>query len=399
MPNPKINPVILVSPVENGYVAYDPVVDRLHHLNPAAALIAELSDGGRSIESICALICPLVAEMQPEDVSGWIVKSIDAGLLVWDDSNCAQASELPAAKLLKLTKRLKAAGKVQTAYLCGKRTVELEPDNGDAWYEFGEVAQCVGRREEARSAYQQYFDRNPQDGEIEHLLIALRDETPPSRASDRAIQHIYKNFAPSYEERMVDDLKYAGPARMLEAVRETIGDRNDLTVLDLGCGSGLTGNAFRECAGSLTGVDLSNEMIELARKRQIYDQLELAEITDWLNRGEKLFDLIVSCDCLIYFGDLTNILRAASRRLTSNGILAFSLERGSHAPFHLTDTGRYNHHPDHVHQAAAACGMEILKVFEGFLRMEYGEEVAGLFAVLRNGLAQPPILELKQVTN
>src|ERR1700743_3813395 len=78
MPNPKINPVILVSPVENGYVAYDPVLDRLHHLNPAAALIAELSDGSRSIDNICALICPLVAEMQPEDASNWIVKSIDA---------------------------------------------------------------------------------------------------------------------------------------------------------------------------------------------------------------------------------------------------------------------------------------------------------------------------------
>jgi hypothetical protein len=27
--------------------------------------------------------------------------------------------------------------------------------------------------------------------------------------------------------------------------------------------------------------------------------------------------------------------------------------------------------------------METLKVFEGFLRMEYGEEVAGLYTVLR----------------
>ena len=384
MPNPKVNPVILVSPVENGYVAYDPVLDRLHHLNPAAALIAELSDGSRSIENICALICPLVPEMKPEDASNWIVKSIDAGLLVWDDSNSARASELPAVALLKLTKRLKAAGKVQTAYLCGKRTVELEPDNGDAWYEFGEVAQCVGRREEARAAYQEYFDRNPHDGEIEHLLIALRDETPPSRASDRAIQHIYKNFAPSYEERMVDDLKYAGPARMLEAVRAIIGDRNDLTILDLGCGSGLTGNAFRECAENLIGVDLSNEMIELAQRRQIYTLLECAEITDWLNRGDTLFDVIVSCDCLIYFGDLTNIVRAASRRLKPDGIFAFSLERGTRAPFHLTDTGRYNHHPDHIRDAAAACGMEPVTVTEGFLRMEYGEEVVGLFAILRN---------------
>ena len=42
MPNPIVNPAILMSPVENGYVAYDPVLDRLHQLNPMAALLAEL---------------------------------------------------------------------------------------------------------------------------------------------------------------------------------------------------------------------------------------------------------------------------------------------------------------------------------------------------------------------
>src|SRR5216683_3063542 len=49
MLNPIINPVILLSPVENGYVAYDPVADRIHHLNPIAALLAELCDGSRTI--------------------------------------------------------------------------------------------------------------------------------------------------------------------------------------------------------------------------------------------------------------------------------------------------------------------------------------------------------------
>ena len=41
MDNPALNPAILLSPVENGYVAYDPVSDRLHELNPVAAVIAE----------------------------------------------------------------------------------------------------------------------------------------------------------------------------------------------------------------------------------------------------------------------------------------------------------------------------------------------------------------------
>ena len=64
---------------------------------------------------------------------------------------------------------------------------------------------------------QLYFNPHPEDSEIEHLLIALKDEAPPPRASDQAIPHIYKSFAASYDTRMRDDLKYVGPERLMEA--------------------------------------------------------------------------------------------------------------------------------------------------------------------------------------
>jgi hypothetical protein len=68
MANPKIHPAILLSPVENGYVAYDPASDKLHQLNPMAALLAELSDGTRSVEEIqnlsCGLCCRRIARMR-----------------------------------------------------------------------------------------------------------------------------------------------------------------------------------------------------------------------------------------------------------------------------------------------------------------------------------------------
>jgi predicted TPR repeat methyltransferase len=123
-------------------------------------------------------------------------------------------------------------------------------------------------------------------------------------------------------------------------------------------------------------------MIELARARNIYDRLEIAEITGWLNQGDSLFDLIVSSDCLIYFGDLGPIVSAAARRLARGGLFAFSMERGNRFPFHLTDTGRYSHHPDHVRDAAAQAGFDVVQLNEAFLRYEYGEDVMGLYAVL-----------------
>jgi predicted TPR repeat methyltransferase len=382
MANPTVNPVVLLSPVEGGYVAYDPVLDQLHQLNPVAALITELCDGTRSVDEISALVGPLAPEGNSVTIARWIEEGVKASLLLWEESQPAARRELSAGELSTLTKRLREAGKVQPAYLCGKRTVELKPDDWDAWYDLGEIAQCVGRRDEARMAYEKYLDQHPEDSEIEHLLIALRDDRPPARACDRAIQHIYKNFAASYESRMCEDLKYAGPERLQDAIKTLIGEQTGLAILDLGCGSGLMGANTRWRARELMGVDLSPEMIELARARNLYDRLEVAEITQWLEQSAGQFDLIVSTDCLIYFGDLGPIVRAAARRLKPGGLFAFSMERGTRFPFHLTDTGRYNHHPDHIREVAARSDMSVGALNEAFLRMEYGEEVMGLYAVL-----------------
>jgi len=58
------------------------------------------------------------------------------------------------------------------------------------------------------------------------------------------------------------------------------------------------------------------------------------------------------------------------------------MERGNRYPYHLTDTGRYTHHPDHVRDVAANAGLTVAQLDENFLRMEYDEKVMGLYAVL-----------------
>ena len=381
MPNPILNPAILVSPVEGGYVAYDPASDQLHQLNPTAALIVELCDGSRTSAEIDRLIAPILPEGKSAEVERWIGEALKLGLLVSDGSAAALRS-FSTEELYQLARRLKEHGKTQTTYLCLKRVVEMKPDHWDAWYDLGDAALNVGKRSEGRDAYQKYFEQNPDDAEIEHLLIALRDDAPPPRVSDRTIQCIYKDFADHYDTLMRDDLGYQGPERMQDAIKGVIGDARGLKILDLGCGSGLAGLGLKPFAGHLTGIDLSPEMLALAKARGLYDRLEVAEITDWLERSGERFDIIACCDCLIYFGDLHRIVGAAAKRLNGGGLFAMSMERGSRYPFTLTDTGRYQHHPDHVRDAAAEARMTIARLDEAFLRMEYGTPVTAIYAVL-----------------
>jgi len=63
-------------------------------------------------------------------------------------------------------------------------------------------------------------------------------------------------------------------------------------------------------------------------------------------------------------------------------MFAMSMERGVRYPFGLTDTGRYQHHPDHVRDAAAEARLTVARLDEAFLRMEYGTPVTAIYAVL-----------------
>ena len=91
MINPRISPGILLSPVEEGYVAYDPALDRLHQLNPVAALLMELCDGARSVEDIRALASPLMPEGQAGQIDKWIYDGMEAGLLAPQGGDTAGA--------------------------------------------------------------------------------------------------------------------------------------------------------------------------------------------------------------------------------------------------------------------------------------------------------------------
>lgn len=379
---PAVAPDVLLTPVADGYVAYSTAIDRLYHLNPIAALIAELCNGQRSVKTIQSLVAPLLPEDRQSEVVHWIAKAIQDGLLINSTEATSSPSALDADQLTELASRLREHGKTQTAFLCQQQAATLDPADPRKWKALGEMAHILGRRTDSRYAYERLLEIEPDDAEIQHLLVALRDEAPPERVPDECIRQLYARFSSFYEKQMLKELYYEGPKRLLKAIRKVMGDRPISSVLELGCGTGLFGKLMKPHARRLVGVDLSPEMADIASKRDLYDQLEVAEITRWLDDCRETFDLIVACDTLIYFGDLRQVIGLAAKRLRPGGAVAFSVEQAESAPFRLTDSGRYEHHSDHLRQVAESCGLNIACFREAFMRMEYGEEVIGLFVVM-----------------
>ena len=384
MPKPKLNPAVGLSPVTGGYLAYNSTADVLHELNAMGALLVELCDGSREIEDISELASPFLPAGQSGEVEHWIGKGIAAGLLIWGDGDAVPSRSLSATELADLAANLRRTSRYETAYLCLQRLTDLEPNDSDAWWHLGKAAQSTGRRAEAANAYEKYLGYVNEDASIRHLVTALKDEPPPPRASNECILQTFKSFAPEYDSKMREALSYQAPERLQEMIQSAIGDVSNLGIVDLGCGTGLAGAALKEHAGRLVGIDLSPEMLELAQGRGVYDSLETAEIIEWLTQTEERFDLIVACDSLVYFGDLLPVVAAAAARLRRGGLLAFTTEKGEREPFHLSDSGRYTHHPNHLYQVAAATGQKVVTLEDGFLRTEGGNAVTGLLALLMN---------------
>jgi len=401
--HPAINPAIGLAADESGYLAYDSEVDRLHELNATGALIIELCDGSRSVDEIRVLAAPFLPEdetpapngqpgapsSQADVVARFISEGLESGLLVPVNGVPLPPQQLSPEELTNLIEHLREWGQTQSALRCAKKVTQLTPGDPVAWHTLGRVALAAGERRLAREGYENYFAAHPDDAAIGHVLIALRDEPPPLRASNECVLQNFSEFASNYDSKMREKLNYQAPERLQELILAEMGDAANLAILDIGCGTGLAGVGLKPRAAQLTGIDLSPEMIERSRERGIYDSLEVAEITSWLDHAQIEFDLIVACDCLVYFGDLEPVARVAAMRLKPGGSFAFTVERGEKYPLCLADSGRFTHHPHHIREVAAKSGLLLARLEEGFLRTEAGAEVIGLLALLR----KPPIAE------
>jgi predicted TPR repeat methyltransferase len=379
------NPLVALAPAEDGYLAYDAARHRLHRLNAAAALIVELCDGTRTAEAILADVAPFVADDAGAGCARWMDGALEDGLLETIEPDASGITAPPPDYFSKLASRLRSDGSVRAAFVCQHYATMQTPDDPEQWAALGDIAHIVGRREDAREAYERYLELAPGDAEVEHVLVSLRDAPPPPRAPDECIVQLYARFAEFYERNMRGDLEYRGPELLASALDRTFGSASgSLDVLELGCGTGLVGKPLRSRARRLVGIDLSPDMVERAKATACYDLLEVAEITEWLARSsDREFDLIAAADTFIYFGDLRQVLVPAAARLRPGGRVVFTVERDEGNSFRLTDSGRYVHSETHVHDAARDAGLGIESVDSAVLRYEYGEAVQALVAVLR----------------
>ena len=270
-----------------------------------------------------------------------------------------------------------------------EQSVALDPDNVNTLYNLATL--CNARHKETKAAelLERVLRLAPQHQAAGHMLAALRGATPP-HAPRGYVEEVFDRYAPRFDEHLKTKLGYTAPEALAEMVRRHCAARLPFAAtLDLGCGTGLSGAAFRPLSAHLSGVDLSQHMLHRAREKRLYDHLQQDDLLHFLGNGEERYAAFVVADVLVYVGDPEPLLRLIAQRAAADAIIACSIERCPQQDgvgYVLRPSGRYAHVPASLAACAARHGFAVLAREDHDIRKEDGNWLAGdlfLFSRIR----------------
>ena len=271
------------------------------------------------------------------------------------------------------------------------RVIALDPNNAVAWNNRGNVFIAMQRLEEAVASYDHALAIQPDlTSARDSRFSALLRLRKISRIPGHALRAMFDEIASSFDQLMVDQLQYRGHLHVRTLAELVLPSRKDpWRILDLGCGTGLVGEAFKDmtAGGRLDGIDVAPRMIEAARRRGIYDDLILGDLEMVLAAPGPSYDLIISADTLVYLGDLAPTFSGVAGRLEPGGFFIFACESKDGDGWEQTPAIRFRHSERYLREEAARAGLSFVRVMERTIRSENAEPVAGFTVALRKSAA------------
>ena len=268
--------------------------------------------------------------------------------------------------------------------------VEIDEGKLAKAYEAGLRHEKAGRLKSAATAYRRCLDLDPMDHAGATVRIAAMGlGEPPATAGAAYVATLFDQHADDFEDILLRQLGYRVPAMIAERLSD-IAPGPYSRALDLGCGTGLAGEAVRDRVAELIGVDLSEGMIETCFDKQVYDHLYIGEAVEFLAEFDETepFDLILAADVLPYLGDLSPLFTRSAARMLAGGVLAFSTETMPDETFGARDTmvgphQRFHHRDRFVVDRLDAAGFELVEMLPIVVRMQEGAPAPGHLVLAR----------------
>lgn len=308
------------------------------------------------------------------------------------------SGDLLADRRYRYASSLLEEGDAAAAADLAAQAIEISPAFAAAWFLLGRAhaerfaqergPDASGLHRDAVAAFARARELDPQDRLGAGIRLAALGIGDPLDAMSRGyVTALFDEYAGRFDRHLTRSLAYRGPALLADAVRRAASTRLREPafgeVLDLGCGTGLSGEAIRPAARTLVGVDLSPAMVRKARAKRIYDELHVGDLVAWLGgRPDRSADLAIACDVAVYLGDLAPLWREVARALAPGGLFALTVQSHAGEAVLLGEDGRYAHSEAYLRVLAAQAGLQVALCEAASTRQDRGVDVPGLVIVM-----------------
>jgi predicted TPR repeat methyltransferase len=302
---------------------------------------------------------------------------------VYHYEQCLQNQDVPDEVYFNLGVACMAQGKLKQAVSYYQHFLQQMPQSVQG---HNNLAACLLRQQEVEGAirhYQTALQLEPGNVLAGYALSALLKQESPSATPVSYVQGLFDNYAGYFDQHAEGGLGYQVPKLLAQyTLAPEINLKSDLCILDLGCGSGLSGQVFAHRASYLLGVDASAKMLIKARSKACYDALVQADINA-LPLAAQRFDLIIAADVLVYVGDLAALFIQLRQLLLPEGIFVFSTELATQDKYQLLTTGRFAHNEGYIRELGLEKGFAIQFNNLAPLRMQDDKWLHGMYYVLK----------------
>jgi predicted TPR repeat methyltransferase len=281
---------------------------------------------------------------------------------------------------------LRDEGEAGPAVMELQAAISCSPNFFRAYETLAMLCYRLGDLSGAAETYRVWSHRDPGNAKARHMAAATSGVRVPPRASADYVRMVFDHVARGFD-RNLKQLGYRAPEIVATKLAEHAAAlATPLDVLDAGCGTGLCGPLIRRHCQRLVGIDLSQNMLAIARERGSYDECVTAELCEFLRSQPASFTAIISADTLVYFGALEEACAAACQALRPDGVFIATFEAllvQHPAGYRLEEHGRYTHRAEYLRAALEGAGLEVVELTQDTLRQERLQDVVGHVAVAR----------------
>jgi predicted TPR repeat methyltransferase len=240
----------------------------------------------------------------------------------------------------------------------------------------------LGQLDMAVKDYKKALAIKPDYAVPQHMLNALTGNTSAGPPKEY-VKNLFDDYAERFDDSLIKQLGYKLPFLMKELILKLDSPRNKFEkVIDLGCGTGLTGKELRDISNNLTGIDLSSNMVAKTRELDVYDRLIVGDIIDILSSSKEKYDLFIALDVFIYVGELTKIFKTVRNCCNKNSLFIFSIETQEEDGYSLLKSARYSHSDNYILNIASD-GFKVIDSQEVMLRKEKESWIDGKIFILQ----------------